>query len=148
MVWLQTPASLGTRVPTTFPDWAPDDSTDACTGCEEKFSFFRRKQYVACCCTPCVPPTPWRCLTDAILASHCRNCGLLFCYQCSNHFVPVPALDNAVSRVCDSCNHLLLQATTGPAAASSSATGQLLAAAERPRRGRGGGHTSSSGEDV
>lgn len=45
-VWLAVGACAvsASTVAKTFPNWAPDDSTDECTACTEPFTFFRRKQ--------------------------------------------------------------------------------------------------------
>jgi len=47
------------------PEWAPDDSATACSICLEDFSFFRRKH-------------------------HCRHCGQIFCWTCSDYFIELP----------------------------------------------------------
>ena len=99
------------NIPTTMPKWAADSSTDNCTACGKAFSMFRRRQYVACVANTVVACVALTCaLRVMFLRSHCRNCGDLFCYQCAEHYVAVPALGGEVARVCDTCNHLLLQA--------------------------------------
>lgn len=59
--------------------WVPDHAVSQCMGCHTQFWFGRRKH-------------------------HCRSCGLLFCSECSEQAVPLPAeqLYQPV-RVCDSC---------------------------------------------
>jgi len=59
--------------------WVPDHAVSQCMGCHTQFWFGRRKH-------------------------HCRSCGLLFCSDCSEMNVPLPAeqLYQPV-RVCDRC---------------------------------------------
>lgn len=59
--------------------WVPDHAATACMGCQTQFWFGRRKH-------------------------HCRSCGQLFCSECSERTVPVPAeqLYQPV-RVCNFC---------------------------------------------
>ncbi|XP_023340407.1 myotubularin-related protein 4 [Eurytemora carolleeae] len=59
--------------------WVPDHAASACMGCSTQFWFGRRKH-------------------------HCRSCGRLFCSECSEQSVPIPAeqLYQPV-RVCDTC---------------------------------------------
>lgn len=59
--------------------WVPDHATDQCTGCNTQFWMGRRKH-------------------------HCRNCGKIFCSECSDNNVPIPSeqLFHPV-RVCGSC---------------------------------------------
>ena len=59
--------------------WIPDHAASSCMGCNTQFWFGRRKH-------------------------HCRSCGRLFCSECSENTVPIPAeqLYNPV-RVCDGC---------------------------------------------
>ncbi|EKF38778.1 hypothetical protein MOQ_001009 [Trypanosoma cruzi marinkellei] len=44
--------------------WKPDNASKKCDSCAKRFEFFRRRH-------------------------HCRICGGLFCYSCSNIFLPV-----------------------------------------------------------
>jgi len=65
--------------------WVPDHAASSCMGCHTQFWFGRRKH-------------------------HCRSCGRLFCSECSEQSVPIPAeqLYQPV-RVCDQCfTHLTL----------------------------------------
>jgi len=65
--------------------WVPDHAASSCMGCHTQFWFGRRKH-------------------------HCRSCGRLFCSECSEQAVPIPAeqLYQPV-RVCDQCfEHLTL----------------------------------------
>jgi len=59
--------------------WVPDHAASSCMGCHTQFWFGRRKH-------------------------HCRSCGRLFCSECSEQAVPIPAeqLYQPV-RVCDQC---------------------------------------------
>jgi len=59
--------------------WVPDHAASCCMGCHTQFWFGRRKH-------------------------HCRSCGRLFCSECSEQSVPIPAeqLYQPV-RVCDQC---------------------------------------------
>ncbi|KAF4664474.1 1-phosphatidylinositol-3-phosphate 5-kinase [Perkinsus olseni] len=58
--------------------WMPDEKCTACFGCSRTFHAFRRKH-------------------------HCRICGRIFCYRCSNHFI------EGQHRVCDHCHAAMLQ---------------------------------------
>ncbi|KAL8604614.1 hypothetical protein ACOMHN_013394 [Nucella lapillus] len=72
--------------------WVPDHIVTHCAGCGGSFWIGRRKH-------------------------HCRNCGKVYCYTCSNFFAPVPTQYLAEPvRLCSSCyNQLYLM---GPGAAS------------------------------
>jgi len=70
--------------------WVPDHAASACMGCHTQFWFGRRKH-------------------------HCRSCGRLFCSECSERSVPIPAeqLYTPV-RVCDACyDDLTVAGATG-----------------------------------
>ena len=59
--------------------WEPDCSRCDCTACHRRFSFFFRRH-------------------------HCRNCGRLFCDDCSTRFVALPHRGyHHCARVCDGC---------------------------------------------
>lgn len=61
------------------PEWVPDEDAISCTTCRAVFTFVRRRH-------------------------HCRNCGKIFCGQCSNNFVPLPHYGHASPvRVCNRC---------------------------------------------
>ncbi|EGG20285.1 hypothetical protein DFA_07408 [Cavenderia fasciculata] len=57
--------------------WYPDNSTTTCFACKQIFSFFKRRH-------------------------HCRNCGRLFCSQCSDHQAIAQGYQHNV-RVCVHC---------------------------------------------
>ncbi|CAL4122150.1 unnamed protein product [Meganyctiphanes norvegica] len=59
--------------------WVPDHAADHCSGCNTQFWMGRRKH-------------------------HCRNCGKIFCAECSDNNVPIPTeqLFHPV-RVCSTC---------------------------------------------
>ena len=59
--------------------WVPDSDCDQCTACSSPFTLVRRRH-------------------------HCRNCGRIFCGQCSAYQISIPELgyDRKV-RVCDLC---------------------------------------------
>ena len=59
--------------------WKPDDSSDACKACREKFSVVRR-------------------------IHHCRQCGDLFCDSCTTVKMPIPSRGYTEPvRVCRQC---------------------------------------------
>lgn len=59
--------------------WVPDHAVSSCKRCRTQFWFGRRKH-------------------------HCRNCGQLFCSECSENLAPIPSeqLYHPV-RICDDC---------------------------------------------
>ncbi|XP_021347498.1 RUN and FYVE domain-containing protein 2-like isoform X1 [Mizuhopecten yessoensis] len=63
--------------------WMSDKDALQCSSCDKEFSLARRKH-------------------------HCRNCGEIFCNECSDNKMPLPSSAKPV-RVCDSCQTLLLQ---------------------------------------
>ena len=63
--------------------WTDDRDVIKCRQCEKAFSVSRRKH-------------------------HCRNCGDIFCSECSDNKMPLASSAKPV-RVCDACNALLLQ---------------------------------------
>ncbi|XP_048459927.1 RUN and FYVE domain-containing protein 1 [Rhincodon typus] len=63
--------------------WLKDDEATSCKQCEKEFSISRRKH-------------------------HCRNCGDIFCNNCSSNELALPSYPKPV-RVCDTCHTLLLQ---------------------------------------
>ncbi|XP_053392924.1 RUN and FYVE domain-containing protein 2-like isoform X3 [Mercenaria mercenaria] len=63
--------------------WASDKDVSSCKQCEKPFSVARRKH-------------------------HCRNCGEIFCNECSDNKMPHPSSSKPV-RVCDTCQQILLQ---------------------------------------
>jgi len=63
----------------TPPEWVSDDSSDSCTSCFIAFGFFNRRH-------------------------HCRNCGNLFCGECTALEIDIPKYGfNKPVRVCVSC---------------------------------------------
>lgn len=61
------------------PSWIPDEQAIDCMTCQVPFTFVRRRH-------------------------HCRNCGKIFCSQCSSHFVPLPHFgEDRPVRVCNRC---------------------------------------------
>ncbi|KAK3768470.1 hypothetical protein RRG08_060832 [Elysia crispata] len=63
--------------------WASDETVTNCKMCSTEFSLARRKH-------------------------HCRNCGDIFCHECSDNKMPLPSSSKPV-RVCDACHTQLLQ---------------------------------------
>jgi myotubularin-related protein 3/4 len=76
--------------------WVPDHIVTHCAGCHQEFWMVRRKH-------------------------HCRNCGHVFCAECSDYSLPVPQqhLDKPV-RVCFQCYR---QAASAAAAAATAQPG-------------------------
>ncbi|XP_076101969.1 lateral signaling target protein 2 homolog [Mytilus galloprovincialis] len=61
------------------PEWVPDEQAISCSSCQAIFTFVRRRH-------------------------HCRNCGKIFCGQCSNNNVPLPHFGHSMPvRVCNRC---------------------------------------------
>lgn len=59
--------------------WTPDKLVSECRGCNKEFSMTRRKH-------------------------HCRNCGNIYCNNCSDHVAPLPVEGgHKPVRVCDNC---------------------------------------------
>ena len=52
--------------------WTPDSSVEVCYNCQDSFNFINRKH-------------------------HCRNCGKIFCGNCSNNWIEIPKFVNRVS---------------------------------------------------
>ncbi|KAM7539157.1 hypothetical protein Aperf_G00000053535 [Anoplocephala perfoliata] len=63
--------------------WISDADVTVCSLCSAPFSFSRRKH-------------------------HCRNCGLIFCQECSSFTMPLPSSAKPV-RVCETCHNQLMQ---------------------------------------
>ncbi|PAA66476.1 hypothetical protein BOX15_Mlig015040g1, partial [Macrostomum lignano] len=73
-------------------EWTDERQVTSCQQCNRQFSVARRKH-------------------------HCRNCGGVFCADCSDQRLPLPSSAKP-ERVCDSCNTRLLQRysnASGPA---------------------------------
>lgn len=69
--------------------WVPDSLVTHCAGCDGQFWMAKRKH-------------------------HCRNCGKVFCWECSNYLAPVPHQHlNKPQRVCSRCHSSLLQLSPG-----------------------------------
>jgi len=62
--------------------WMPDDASPECTECRVQFSLINRRH-------------------------HCRQCGLLFCAECSKYLINIPAVGKA--RACKMCYNSNLQ---------------------------------------
>ncbi|CAH8620020.1 unnamed protein product [Schistosoma mattheei] len=62
--------------------WANDSENPNCFLCQSPFNVSRRRH-------------------------HCRNCGLIFCHECSSRKMTLPSSAKPV-RVCDTCHGLLL----------------------------------------
>uniref|UniRef100_A0A8P4GH56 RUN and FYVE domain-containing protein 1 n=1 Tax=Dicentrarchus labrax TaxID=13489 RepID=A0A8P4GH56_DICLA len=69
--------------------WLKDDEATQCKQCQKEFSIARRKH-------------------------HCRNCGDIYCNNCSSNELALPSYPRPV-RVCDMCHSLLLQRSTSKA---------------------------------
>ncbi|CAM1312891.1 RUFY1 (predicted) [Pycnogonum litorale] len=63
--------------------WTSDKEAVNCKQCEKQFNVARRRH-------------------------HCRNCGEIFCNDCSDNTMPLPSSAKPV-RVCDNCHTFLLQ---------------------------------------
>ncbi|ESO87042.1 hypothetical protein LOTGIDRAFT_107494, partial [Lottia gigantea] len=63
--------------------WVDDTDSKHCKKCEKEFSISRRKH-------------------------HCRNCGDIYCNECSDNKMSLPSSSKPV-RVCDNCQTFLLQ---------------------------------------
>ncbi|KAI4818759.1 hypothetical protein KUCAC02_004061 [Chaenocephalus aceratus] len=69
--------------------WLKDDEATQCKHCDKEFSIARRKH-------------------------HCRNCGDIYCNNCSSNELALPSYPRPV-RVCDVCHALLLQRSVSTA---------------------------------
>uniref|UniRef100_A0A3Q1ATY3 RUN and FYVE domain containing 1 n=1 Tax=Amphiprion ocellaris TaxID=80972 RepID=A0A3Q1ATY3_AMPOC len=69
--------------------WLKDDEATQCKQCQKEFSISRRKH-------------------------HCRNCGDIYCNNCSSNELALPSYPRPV-RVCDMCHSLLLQRSSSTA---------------------------------
>ena len=59
--------------------WVRDENVDSCKACQIKFTFSERKH-------------------------HCRDCGLIFCNNCTRYEIEIPRLNiRKQVRVCQSC---------------------------------------------
>ena len=63
--------------PKTIYHWIDDNSVNKCFQCGNKFYLLLRRH-------------------------HCRNCGRIFCFNCSNHFIKLQNYKDP-QRVCDKC---------------------------------------------
>ncbi|CAL8355879.1 unnamed protein product [Merluccius merluccius] len=70
--------------------WLKDDEATECKQCQKEFSISRRKH-------------------------HCRNCGDIYCNNCSANELALPSYPRPV-RVCDNCHSLLLQRSSSTCA--------------------------------
>merc|ERR1712137_808670 len=65
--------------PVSKPEWQPDEDAPECNSCMKPFSFMFRRH-------------------------HCRACGQIFCYECSNYRFPIPQMGySGEQRVCLQC---------------------------------------------
>lgn len=64
--------------PTSSRQWEPDSAAKRCRGCSVKFSLLTRRH-------------------------HCRNCGKVFCSNCTTQSSAIEGIYNERVRVCDSC---------------------------------------------
>nr|VZI27783.1 unnamed protein product [Spirometra erinaceieuropaei] len=67
----------------SMAEWKSDADTGVCTQCSAPFGLSRRKH-------------------------HCRNCGLIFCYECSAYRMTLPSSSKPL-RVCEPCHNQLLE---------------------------------------
>lgn len=76
-------------IPPRIPSvWIPDNRTNKCYDCKQVFNIFYRKH-------------------------HCRVCGRIFCYNCSNNYQEIPQYIptakqptiNTKRRLCNNCNN-------------------------------------------
>ena len=83
------------------PIWVPDELVDSCTSCMQSFNLIRRRH-------------------------HCRNCGQIYCNNCSSNFVPLSQFGyHKPVRVCDECFIFLANPLNlAPAHSSPSQPGQ------------------------
>ncbi|VDN98138.1 unnamed protein product [Rodentolepis nana] len=63
--------------------WMSDSEATSCALCDARFSLSKRKH-------------------------HCRNCGLIFCQECSSFKMPLPSSSKPV-RVCETCHNQLME---------------------------------------
>ena len=72
------------------PTWVPDDETEECARCHDRFSVLNRKH-------------------------HCRACGKIFCADCSPHIGSIPSyihrmvdlIEHKGLRMCTECNTVI-----------------------------------------
>jgi len=65
------------------PIWVPDELVSVCTQCCSQFTIIRRRH-------------------------HCRNCGQIYCNNCSNNFMPLVRYGYIKPvRVCNRCHQQL-----------------------------------------
>ncbi|VDL93674.1 unnamed protein product [Schistocephalus solidus] len=67
----------------SMAEWKSDSDAGVCTQCAVPFGLSRRKH-------------------------HCRNCGLIFCYECSAYRMTLPSSSKPL-RVCEACHNQLLE---------------------------------------
>lgn len=87
---IQNLSDLRERVQTVLlpPIWVPDELVSICTDCCSPFTIIRRRH-------------------------HCRNCGQIYCNNCSNNFMPLVRYGYVKPvRVCHSCHRQLQQIPT------------------------------------
>jgi len=66
-----------------FRNWMPNDCADGCLLCGSQFAVFKRRH-------------------------HCRNCGLIFCSNCTKNRIALPEVCYTMeARVCDKCYKMI-----------------------------------------
>jgi len=91
----QTLDNLRTKNSQSFPKaravplWVPDRFSDSCAQCDSFFSFLRRRH-------------------------HCRQCGGIYCGECSNNSAVIPSsfYGNTHVRLCNSCYKMIFNPVT------------------------------------
>ncbi|XP_040294932.1 FYVE, RhoGEF and PH domain-containing protein 4 isoform X2 [Bufo bufo] len=72
-------AELGLRA----PKWIRDNEVTMCMKCKEQFNALTRRRH------------------------HCRACGHVVCWKCSDHKAPLQYDGNKMNKVCKDCYHIL-----------------------------------------
>ncbi|XP_065314015.1 zinc finger FYVE domain-containing protein 9-like isoform X2 [Gordionus sp. m RMFG-2023] len=78
----KSPHKINSMLGYIKPFWIPDDQTDCCMYCDQKFTIVKRRH-------------------------HCRACGKILCANCCNKKLVLPSMDFKLSRVCMACFQLL-----------------------------------------
>ncbi|KAM8974384.1 FYVE, RhoGEF and PH domain-containing protein 4 [Pelodytes ibericus] len=78
-------AELGIRA----PKWIRDNEVTMCMKCKEQFNALTRRRH------------------------HCRACGCVVCYKCSDFKAPLAYDDNKMNKVCKDCLDILRGCTDG-----------------------------------
>eukprot|EP01088_Endostelium_zonatum_P016532 TRINITY_DN450_c0_g1_i1.p1 TRINITY_DN450_c0_g1~~TRINITY_DN450_c0_g1_i1.p1 ORF type:complete len:463 (-),score=111.91 TRINITY_DN450_c0_g1_i1:43-1431(-) len=80
--YTKTPKADKPASPWNAENWMPDQLAQKCGYCQKAFSFIVRKH-------------------------HCRNCGQIFCADCTSYRAKVPVAKEALARVCLTCHQEL-----------------------------------------